>query len=239
VCDILERMVAVSRTCPVGVAVAKPGETLCIRVIVVDDHPVVRAGVSAMLQAARGIDVVAQATNGAEAIRQAELLKPDVMLVDIRLPGASGMDVCRTLRRRSPATRVIFLTSFEEEEYVQKSVEAGAYGYLAKTASQEEIVEAITRVAQGQQLLTSQAVEELAARFSQAAHVAEPTSVGFDAEEMQILKLVTTGATNSEIAHQAHWSDVSVKRRLQAIFDKLGVDDRTSAAVEAMRRGLV
>ena len=204
-----------------------------------DDHPVVRAGVSSMLQAAHGIEVVAQAGNGAEAIRQAELLKPDVMLLDIRLPGTSGMDICHTLRRRVPGTRVLLLTSFEEEEYLYKSVEAGAYGYLAKTSSQEEIVEAITRVAGGQQLLTRQAVEQMVARFSQTAHVAGSSESGFDQEEIEILKLMAEGATNIEIALQAHWSEVSVKRKLQAIFDRLGVFDRTSAVVEAMRRGLV
>jgi DNA-binding NarL/FixJ family response regulator len=202
----------------------------------VDDHPVVRAGVSSMLQAAHGIQVVAQAADGPEAIQQAELLTPDVMLLDIRLPGQNGIDVCHALRCRAPRTRVILLTSLEGQEYVQKSAEVGAYGYLAKTASQEEIVEAISRVSRGERLLPSGAAEDPAARLTR--QTGTPSS-GFDPGEAEILKLMAGGATNTEIAQHTHWSEVSVKRKLQAIFDKLGVEDRTSAVVEAMRRGLI
>jgi DNA-binding NarL/FixJ family response regulator len=210
-----------------------------IRVAVVDDHPVVRAGVSSMLQAAHGIQVVAQAADGPEAIRQAELLKPEVMLLDIRLPGTSGFDVCQTLGHCAPGVRVILVTSLEEEEYIQKAAEAGAYGYLAKTASQEEMVEAITRVSRGERLITPATVKSLAAHFSQAAQQAGRPSSGLNPGEAEILRLMAGGATNTEIAQHTHWSEVSVKRKLQSIFDKLGVEDRTSAVVEAMRRGLI
>lgn len=212
---------------------------LRIRVMVVDDHQVVREGVISMLRAANEIEVVGQAANAPEAVRRARELKPDVVLLDIRLPGTSGWEVCRTLCAIQPETQVIMLTSFEDEDYLFKALRAGARGYLLKTASHEEIVEAIRTVAQGRRLLSAPLVDKLVAQFSELAREMERRETGMDQEELEILRLLSRGATNAEIAQRTHWSEVSVKRKLQNIFDKLGVEDRTSAAVEAVRRGLI
>jgi DNA-binding NarL/FixJ family response regulator len=209
------------------------------RVMVVDDHQVVREGVVSMLRAAGEIEVVGQAANAPEAIRRAKELRPDVMLLDIRLPGADGWEVCRTLSGLLPETHIVMLTSFEDEDYLFKALRAGARGYLLKTASHEEIIEAIRAVAEGRRSLSAPLVDKLVAQFSDMARKMERLESGLDQEEMDILKLLAEGATNKEIAEKAHWSEVSVKRKLQAIFDKLGVEDRTSAVVEAMRRGLI
>lgn len=210
-----------------------------IRVIVVDDHQVVREGVISMLRAASGIQVVGQAADAPEAIRKAKELKPDVVLLDIRLPGANGWEVCQRLSSLLPETRVIMLTSFPDEDYLFRALRAGARGYLLKTASHEEIVDAITSVARGKRLLSAPLVDKLVARFSNLAREMERLESGMAQEEIEILRLLSQGATNREIAQRTHWSEVSVKRKLQRIFDKLGVEDRTSAAVEAMRRGLI
>jgi DNA-binding NarL/FixJ family response regulator len=207
--------------------------------MVVDDHQVVREGVISMLSAARQIEVVGQAANAPEAIRKAQELKPDVILLDIRLPGPSGWEICRTLSSLVPDTRVIMLTSFEDEDYLFKSLRAGASGYLVKTASHEEIVDAISAVAEGQRLLSAPMVDKLVSRFAEVSRELEMRESGFDEEDIAILKLLAQGATNREIAENTHWSEVSVKRKLQVIFDKLGVQDRTSAAVEATRRGII
>lgn len=212
---------------------------LLTRVMVVDDHQVVREGVISMLRAASEIEVVGQAANAPEAIRKAQQLKPDVVLLDIRLPGTSGWEACRTLCSILPDTRVIMLTSFQDEDYLFKALRAGARGYLLKTASQEEIVEAIRAVDKGKRLLSPPMVDKLVSQFSEMAREMERRETGMDEEEVEILRLLSQGATNTEIARTTHWSEVSVKRKLQTIFDKLGVQDRTSAAVEAMRRGLI
>ncbi len=212
---------------------------LLTRVMVVDDHQVVREGVISMLRAASEIEVVGQAANAPEAIRKAQQLKPDVVLLDIRLPGTSGWEACRTLRSILPDTRVIMLTSFQDEDYLFKALRAGARGYLLKTASHEEIVEAIRAVDKGKRLLSPPMVDKLVSQFSEMAREIERRDTGMDEEEVEILRLLSQGATNTEIARTTHWSEVSVKRKLQTIFDKLGVQDRTSAAVEAMRRGLI
>ncbi len=212
---------------------------LLTRVMVVDDHQVVREGVISMLRAASEIEVVGQAANAPEAIRKAQELKPDVVLLDIRLPGTSGWEACRTLCSILPDTRVIMLTSFQDEDYLFKALRAGARGYLLKTASHEEIVEAIRAVDKGKRLLSPPMVDKLVSQFSEMAREIERRDTGMDEEEVEILRLLSQGATNTEIARTTHWSEVSVKRKLQTIFDKLGVQDRTSAAVEAMRRGLI
>lgn len=210
-----------------------------IRVMVVDDHQVVREGLISMLAPPQSIEVVGQAANAPEAIRKAKKIKPDVVLLDIRLPGANGWDVCQSLSSLLPDTRVIMLTSFQDEDYLFKALRAGARGYLVKTASYEEIVEAIVSVAEGKRLLSAPLVDKLVARFARLARDLESLESGFEPEEMEILKLLAQGATNREIAQETHWSEVSVKRKLQTIFEKLDVEDRTSAAVEATRRGLI
>jgi DNA-binding NarL/FixJ family response regulator len=212
---------------------------LFVRVMVVDDHQVVREGVISMLKAADEIEVVGQAANAAEAIQEAKALKPDVILLDIRLPGVSGWEACRTLTAELPQTHVIMLTSFEDEDYLLKALRAGARGYLLKTASHEEIVDAVRSVTRGERLLSAPMVDKLVSRFSELAREMERLETGMDEDELQILRQLSRGATNAEIALETNWSEVSVKRKLQAIFDKLGVQDRTSAAVEAVRRGLI
>jgi DNA-binding NarL/FixJ family response regulator len=207
--------------------------------MVVDDHQVVREGVISMLKATDEIEVVGQAANAAEAIQKAKALEPDVILLDIRLPGVSGWEACRTLTTELPQTRVIMLTSFEDEDYVLKALRAGARGYLLKTASHEEIVDAVRAVTRGERLLSPPMVDKLVSRFSKLAREMEKLETGMDEDELEILRQLSRGATNAEIALETNWSEVSVKRKLQAIFDKLGVQDRTSAAVEAVRRGLI
>jgi DNA-binding NarL/FixJ family response regulator len=210
-----------------------------IRVLIVDDHQVVREGVISMLSAARQIQVVGQAANAAEAIGKAKQLKPDVVLLDIRLPGKSGWDVCQGLSAVLPDVKVIMLTSYEDEDYLFKALRAGARGYLVKTAGYDEIVSAIVAVAEGKRLLSAPLVDKLVARFAELARDLEHRESGLEQDEIEILRLLAQGATNREIAEKAHWSEVSVKRKLQGIFEKLGVQDRTSAAVEATRRGLI
>ncbi|MGD9317956.1 MAG: response regulator transcription factor, partial [Anaerolineae bacterium] len=200
---------------------------------------VVREGVISMLKAAGEIEVVGQAANAAEAIQKAKALEPDVILLDIRLPGVSGWEACRTLTAELPQTGVIMLTSFEDEDYLLKALRAGARGYLLKTASHEELVDAVRSVTRGERLLSPPMVDKLVSRFSKLAREMERLETGMDEDEIQILRLLSRGATNAEIAQETNWSEVSIKRKLQTIFDKLGVEDRTSAAVEAVRRGLI
>jgi DNA-binding NarL/FixJ family response regulator len=211
-----------------------------IRVLIVDDHLVVRQGLKSMLDATDDIVVIGEASNAPSAIRKAKELTPDVILLDIRLPaGSSGLDVCRALSAQQPDIRTIILTTYEEEDYLFDALKAGAWGYVLKTTSYEDLVEAITSVAGGKRLLSAPMIDKLVAHYSEMAREKVLLESGFDQSELDILKLLAEGATNKEIALRLHWSEISVKRKLQNIFEKLEVGDRTHAAVEAIRRGLI
>jgi DNA-binding NarL/FixJ family response regulator len=210
-----------------------------ITVLIVDDHKVIRQGLISLLKATDEIRVVGDASNAAEAIKKTKELKPDIVLLDIRLPGQSGIDVCRLLHHQFPKSRVIILTSYAEDDNLFQALQAGAWGFLLKTEGYETLVEAITTVAGGQKLLSPPFVEKLMTKFSELVMEITRTGSGFDQQEIDILKLVAKGLSNKDIAETLHWSEISIKRKLQTIFDKLEVQDRTSAAVEAIRRGLI
>jgi NarL family two-component system response regulator LiaR len=210
-----------------------------IRVLIVDDHLVVREGLISLLESAKEIEIVGQAENGPTALSRTRALNPDVVLLDIRMPGSSGLDICRTLQMQSPKSRVIILTTYEEEDYLFRALGSGAWGYVLKTASYDELVNAIMSVASGHRLLSAPMVDKLIEHFGELAREKARLESGFAQSELDIIRLLAEGATNREIADRLHWSEVSVKRKLQSIFEKLDVQDRTSAAIEAMRRGLI
>jgi len=210
-----------------------------IRVLIVDDHEVVRRGLVSMLEAADHIRIIGQAASAAEAIRMTKDLAPDVVLLDVRLPGQSGLEVCRSLSTEAPRSRVLILTTYDEEQYLFEALKGGAWGYLLKTASYAELLEAITNVAAGKRLIGPEMIDKLVTRFAALALTMAQLEAGLSQDELDILRLLAEGVTNKEIAQRLHWSEVSVKRKLQAIFDKLGVQDRTRAAVEAIRQGLI
>jgi len=209
-----------------------------ISVLIVDDHKVIRQGLKSLLKSADEIQVVGDVSNAEDAIRKTQELKPDIVLLDIRLPGISGIDACRALQHQCPESRVIILTSYAEDEFLFQALQAGAWGFLLKTEDYESIVKAITTVADGKKLINPNLVDKLITKFSEQAKEIIRTDSGFDKQDIDILKLVAKGQSNNEIAEALHWSEITIKRKLQTIFDKLGVKDRTSAAVEAIRRGL-
>jgi DNA-binding NarL/FixJ family response regulator len=210
-----------------------------ISVLIVDDHKVIRQGLISLLKSTDEIQVVGDASNAAEAIQKTHELKPNIVLLDIRLPGQSGIDVCRLLRHQYPESRVIILTSYSDDDNLFQALQAGAWGFLLKTESYEALVKAISTVADGQKLLNPPFVDKLMTRFSELAKEITRTGSGFDQQEIDIMKLVAKGLSNKDIAETLHWSEMTIKRKLQRIFDKLEVQDRTSATAEAIRRGLI
>jgi len=213
-------------------------ETPAVRVMVVDAHNVVREGMTSVLGTAPGIEVVGQARTAPEAIRYARALRPDVILLDIRLADAGGLDLCRALRLESPQSRVVVLTSYQEEDYLLHSLVAGAWGYLRKTASREEIVDTIISAARGERVLTGSVADKLITRYAELVRGVERQGSGLDQEELDILSLLVKGASSNAITKRTSLADTALQLRLQAIFDKLGVDDRAGATAEATRRGL-
>ena len=201
-----------------------------IRILIVDDHPVVRAGLVSMLGTQAELDVIGAATDGAEALAMVEEHRPDLLLLDLRMPGMTGVDTLLALKAAARTVRVIILTNYETDEDIYRAVQAGAQGYLLKTTSLREMVEAIRTVHSGKRYIPSHIASRLAERM---------VRTDLTARELEILKLLSKGPTNKQIGHALGISDNTVRNHVLRIIEKLEVSDRTEAATTAIQRGLI
>jgi DNA-binding NarL/FixJ family response regulator len=209
----------------------KPGVTsAAIRVLIVDDHPVVRLGLRTMLESEGDISVVAMAATGREALKEVQSLHPDVVLIDLRMPEMNGVEAIAQLHRDQPDTRLLVLTNYQEDEYIRQAFEAGAMGYLLKNTPQEEIVEAIRTVHQDKRYIPAAIAERLLATFGREE---------LSERELEVLKLVARGLSNKEIAQRLSISDKTARNHVTRCLAKLGADDRTEATITAVIRGLI
>lgn len=204
-----------------------------IRLLIVDDHPVVRDGLSGMFARAEGFAVLGEAADGAEAIRLAEALKPDVILMDLRMPGMDGLTAITELAKAGSAARVLVLTTYDTDSYVVPAIEAGATGYLLKDAPRDELLRAVRAAADGQSVLSPAVASRLVNR------VRRPGTVPLTQREVEVLELVAAGNTNREIAAGLFISEATVKSHLLNLYQKLGVSDRAAAVAEGFNRGLL
>ncbi|MEQ1847265.1 MAG: response regulator transcription factor [Nitrospira sp.] len=212
-------------------------KTHVIRVLLVDDHEVIRVGLRTVLGQTQGIAVVGEAGTMAEAVQQAQRVKPDVILMDVRLPDGSGIDACREILEALPGTRVIFLTSYADDDSVLAAVLAGAHGYVLKEIDSPALLEAIRSVAKGQSILDAH-VTERALRWLRGLHDLPATS-GTDqlsTQEERVVALVAEGKTNKEIAAALGLSDKTVKNYLANVFQKLRITRRAQAAAFFVKR---
>jgi two-component system NarL family response regulator len=202
-----------------------------IRILVVDDHRVVRLGLRAIIDAEPDMEVVAEAEDGLSGLAAHATHKPDLTLLDLRMPGMTGVEFLTALRQRVPDAAVIVLTSYDADEDVYRAVQAGARGYLLKGTLPDGVLEAaIRKVHAGQRLLAPEAAARLAERL---------TSPSLTPREVAVLELVAKGKSNKEISAALSLAEGTVKTHLKRIYEKLGVDDRTEAALMAVQRGIV
>jgi len=200
------------------------------RILVVDDHPVVRFGLAAIVNAQADLVVVAQAGTGAEAVALFRQHQPDITLMDLRLPGMSGVEAIRAIRLEFPASRFIVLTTYEGDEDIHNALEAGAQAYLLKGMSQDELLKAIRAVRAG--------LKFIPARVSKTLQTRPPKSE-LSAREQQVLELIVKGQSNKEIANALGITEGTVKWHVNIILSLLNVTDRTQAALAALQRGIV
>ena len=204
-----------------------------IRILIADDHPIVRDGLRGMLAGDPALSVVGEASDGEEAVRAVEHLQPDVVLMDLRMPRTDGVEATRRIVAGHPSIRVLVLTTYDTESDVVRAVEAGASGYLLKDAPLAELRQAVKATAAGRTVLAPAAAAQLVRQRRQ------PAGEALSARELEVLELVARGASNREVGRTLHVSEATVKSHLVHVFTKLGVNDRTAAVTTALERGLI
>ena len=205
-------------------------DTANIRIMIIDDHPVVRAGLESMLSTQPNMDVVASASSGREALALLETITPDVILMDLRMSGMSGLDAIRAINLRPDPPRILVLTSFDAEEDIYQSVGAGAHGYILKDTPQDRLLEAIHLIYAKKRYFPADIAARLIERMARS---------NLTPRERQVLQLVAKGLTNKEIGRALGISDNTARNHVNSIIEKLEVSDRTEAATIAIRQGLV
>ena len=204
-----------------------------VRVLIADDHPVVRSGLRGMLAADPGFEVVGEAADGTEAVALSLRERPDVVLMDLRMPDLDGASATAEIRARHPETQILVLTTYDTDADIVRAIEAGAIGYLLKDVPHEEITRAVRAAARGEPVLAPAVAERLMERARGAA------SDALTAREIEVLQLAAQGLSNSEIAKELFVSATTVKAHLAHIYRKLGVSDRTAAVTTALERQII
>lgn len=217
-----------------------------IKVLLADDHPVVREGLRTMLATAEDIEVVAEAADGQEAIDRVSESQPDVVLMDLRMPNLDGLEATKRIRSQFPSTAVIVLTIYDNDAYIVDAVRAGAVGYLLKDTSRDLLTHAIRAVTSGGMLVKTSLLREAMLGLANACgdqHRGKASDISkldeLTRRERDVLRLVVLGHSNKEIGHELSISEDTAKKHVQTIMLKLGVSDRTQAAVKAVRAGMV
>jgi DNA-binding NarL/FixJ family response regulator len=210
-----------------------------ISVLLVDDHPVVIEGLRKLLEVAGDIDVTGEAHDASSALAQARALKPDVTLLDLRMPGASGIQTTRRLREQDYEGAIIILTSYGDQAYVTQALEAGADGYLLKSTPSAELINSIRNASRGRRQLSPELLSGVLEEFGGLAREKTARDAALSEDDREILRRASQGATNREIGIAMDRSEIAIKKRLQSIFAKLGAVDRAHAVAEAIRRGLI
>ena len=210
-----------------------------ISVLLVDDHPVVIEGLRKLLEAAGDIDVTSTAHDASTALTAAKAYKPDVILLDLRMPGATGIQAARRLREQEFEGAIIVLTSYGDQAYVRQALEAGADGYLLKSTPADELISSIRSATRGRRQLSPELLSGVLAEFGDLAREKTNRDADLSEDDRTILRRASEGATNREIGITMNRSEVAIKKRLQVIFAKLGAVDRAHAVAESIRRGLI
>jgi DNA-binding NarL/FixJ family response regulator len=209
------------------------------RILIVDDHPVVRKGLRDILAVYSDFEVVGEAGDGPTGLQLAGALAPNVVLLDVRLPGANGVLLIRKFKEACEESRVIILTTFDDDEYLFGAVREGADGYLLKTVSAEELADAIQTVTRDERVVSTGLSSRVLERIGVLERTNQALETGLTDEEIRVLRMIADGSTTREIAERIFLSEITVKRRVSEILEKLGARHRAQAVSEAMRRGLL
>lgn len=209
-----------------------------IKILIADDHPVVREGLMSMLNRQEDFEVVGEAKDGVEAVNKTKELAPDVVLMDLRMPELDGVEAIHQIKAARPHTHIIILTTYSDDEYIFHGIEAGARAYLLKDAPREELFKAIRTVYRGESLIQPVVATKLLDRLTELSRRA-PSGEELSERELEVLRLMAKGSANKEISAQLSISQSTVKTHISSIFQKLGVNDRTGAVTDALKKGII
>lgn len=204
-----------------------------IKILIVDDHPVVRSGLQGMLSAQTDFEVIGEAVDGAGAVAFAEKDSPDVILMDLKMPGMDGVSAIREIKASAPEIHILVLTTYDSDADIMPAIEAGATGYLLKDSPRDDLFRAIRSAADGESVLAPTVAARLMGRMR------APAEEALTSRELEVLELLAEGLLNKEIAQRLHISAATVKTHLLHIYAKLNVDGRTAAVTEALKRGIL
>jgi len=211
-----------------------------IRVLIIDDHEVVRRGLRAVFSEEEDFEVVGEAGTGNLAITQALQLQPDLIVLDILLGGANGLDIAQQLMRASPESRIVVFTGMPDDTHLFRAMRIGVHGYLQKGLPMREVLASLRSIYQGERVIGEQhAVTQVLTEFNRLTREQDRVRSGLNDLEIELVRLAAAGCSNKEIAARQFWSEVTVKRKMQDIYRKLQVTDRAQAVAEAMRMGLI
>ena len=208
-----------------------------IRVLIADDHPVVRSGLRALIETETGMEVVGDAADGKEAIEKAGQLLPDIVLLDLMMPGVSGLEAIKGIQKYDSDIHILVLTSFDQDDLLFPAIKTGAHGYLLKDSSPEDLLRAIRQVSRGESSLHPTIARKLIREFSESSRETNP-AVPLSTRERDVLELLALGLSNQEIADSLTISERTARKHVSNILDKLHVSNRTQAALFAVHRGI-
>ena len=210
-----------------------------IKILIADDHPVVREGLITMIKREPDFMVVGEATNGVEAVNKAKELKPDIVLMDLRMPELDGVEAIRQISSAEPNIKYIILTTYSDDEDIFRGIEAGARAYLLKDAPRDDLFKAIRAVYRGESLIQPVIASKVLDRFAELSRQAHAPPDVLSDRELEVLKLMAKGDANKEIASQLNITDSTVKTHISNIFQKLNAKDRTEAVIQSIKRGII
>jgi DNA-binding NarL/FixJ family response regulator len=210
-----------------------------IRILIVDDHPVVRQGLRSLLAGHSDLEIIGEAEDGAEVLPFLSKHPIDVILLDIQMKGQSGIEVARRVRTAYPDIKIVVLTTYDDESLLREAMEAGVHGYLLKSISHETLPDSIRAVMQGQKLLSPKLVSSVVDQYQKLAQSQAQKDAGLTPDELRVLSAIAEGASNKELSEKFFWSEATVKRRVQEIVEKMGASNRTQAIAEALRKGWI